>query len=164
MNEADRNEVTPKLETMLASELRAILEGISVGTELTVLPSEDLCTSLELAIPRLLRRRRSEWYNESLDGIFPAIARKTGPASVQLAGTCILITDQTVTPLLVDLVLSPSGKSIGSFRVCLGEPGGGHLGISGPECNSREAKQLLATLVSRLKDIDWSYEITAQDG
>lgn len=161
MNERDRHEVTARLEAKLASALRELLAGVAVGAEVNVDPSADFCSSLEVVLPRLLRLRHSEWAKESLDGVFVALARKTGPAALQLAGTCILITDQTVTPLLVDLVLSSFGESIESIRVRLGEPGGGPLGISGPDCNSQAAEHLLATLTTRLDEILWSYEIAS---
>ena len=163
MNEADRNEVTPKLEATIASELRALVAEIPVGAEFRVPPSEDFCASLEIVLSRLLGRRHPEWEKESLDGFFVAIARKTGAAAVQLAGTCILISDQTVTPFLVELALSPTGETIASFRVYLGEPGEGRLGISGPECNSREADELLIAIPTRLHDINWTYKIASDE-
>lgn len=163
MKESNSDPVTPSLEAQVTSELRALLAGLPAGAEFTVTPSADLCYSLELFLPQLLRCRHPEWTKESLDGVFVALARKTAPAAVQIAGTCILISDQTVTPFLVDLALSSSGESLESFRVCIGEPGGGALGISGPECNSREAKELLATLTTRLNSIPWSYKIASNE-
>lgn len=162
MNERDTNEVTPHLEAKLASELRELLAGTPIGAEFTVDPSSAFCSSLEYALPRLLRRRHAEWTKESLDGVFVAFARKTGPAAIQLAGTCILITDQTVTPLLLDLTLSSAENTVKFFRLYLGEPGEGQLGISGPECNSREAKEMLITLTTRLNNIPWSYKISSE--
>jgi hypothetical protein len=147
------------LEIQIASELNALLAAVPVGTTFTVSPASMLCSSMELLLPHLLSRQHPEWKKESLDGIFIANAIKTDTLAVQFVGTCILISDQTVTPLLVDLALTSSGESIASFRVCLGEPGGGPLGISGPACNSRGAKQLLAMISNRVKDIRWSYII-----
>jgi hypothetical protein len=88
----------PSLESQLASELRALVREFQVGDQFTVAPSADICSSLELFLPQVLRIRYREWLEESLDGIFVARALKTGPAAAQLAGTCILISDQTVTP------------------------------------------------------------------
>jgi hypothetical protein len=153
----------PSLESQLASELRALVREFQVGDQFTVAPSADICSSLELFLPQVLRIRYREWLEESLDGIFVARALKTGPAAAQLAGTCILISDQTVTPFLVDLELSPTADSVAAFRVFLGEPGSGPLGISGPECNSRSAKRLLTTMTSRLEDIAWSYTVASAD-
>jgi hypothetical protein len=155
--------VNPSLESQLASELRELVRRVPIGSQFTVPPSVDLCSSLELFLPELLRRRYPEWVKESLDGIFVARARKTGPAAVQLVGTCILISDQTVTPFLVDLELSSMADSVAAFRVLLGEPGGGPLGISGPKCNSSDAKRLLATLTDRLDGVAWSYMVASDD-
>jgi len=147
------------LDVRVASQLEELLAGVPVGSEFSILPSSDLCYSLELFMPRVLRRLHPEWSTESCDGIFVARALKIGPKEVDIAGACILISDQTVTPFRVELLLSPSGKAIRSFRVRLGEPGGGRLGISGPSCNSPEAEELLSTLPARLHDVDWSYDV-----
>jgi len=153
--------VQPSLESQVANELSSLLREIPVATHFIVEPSADLCYSLELFLPRLLSRRFSEWENESLDGIIVAEARKIGPRAAQFCGTCILISDQTVTPFFLDIVLSPNSESITSYRACLGEEGGGRLGISGPECNSVAAKQLLATVTSRLETIRWTYTVAS---
>ena len=164
MNESDMHSVSPDLEAQISSEIRLLLAGKPVGAEFDVEPSSDFCYSLELLIPQLLSKQYSEWEKESLDGIFVARARKAGREAIQIAGTCILISDQTVTPLLVELVLDSQNDSVVHFRVRLGERGGGKLGISGPDCNSREAKQLLATVTTRLNHIRWSYTIEAGGG
>lgn len=151
------------LEAQVASELWALVAEIPIGAEFTVAPSSELSSSLELFLPMLLSHHHLEWTKESLDGVFVALARKTGSESVQIAGTCILISDQTVTPFLLYLSLSSSHTTITAFRVYLGEPGGGSLGISGPECNSKDAKRLLATLSGRLSGIKWTYKIASGD-
>lgn len=156
--------VNPRLEYHLAIELSELLGQVPTGAELSVPPSSDLCSSLELFVPQLLRCRYTEWLEESLDGIFVAHAQKTATHAVRLLGTCILISDQTVTPFLIDLELSPSATSVKSFRVLLGEPGGGALGISGPACNSKDARRLLETLTGRLGDIEWVYEVASDTG
>jgi len=161
MMESDNHLVNLRLESHLVSELRELLREVPIGAQFAVSSSADICSSLELFLPKLLRNQHKEWVRESLDGIFVARALKTGPAAAQLAGTCILISDQTVTPFLIDLEVSPTIDSVVAFRVLLGEAGGGPLGISGPVCNSGEAKRLLATLISRLDSITWSYKIAS---
>lgn len=153
------HEISPHLEAQLVSELSALLAGSTVGAELVVEPGAEICDSLELVVPLLLRRRYPEWAGESLDGVFVALGVRTGPAAVRLAGTCVLMSDQTVTPLSVDLALSPSGLSLDAFSIRLGEAGGGPLGISGPPCNSHRAARLLASLPTRLPDVAWSYRV-----
>jgi hypothetical protein len=145
------------LAQQLASELRNLLRELPVGAEFAVSPSADICYSLELFVPGLLRQRFPEWQDESLDGIFVARATKTGTTSAEFVGTCILISDQTVTPFLLDLRISPISCVAAATRVMLGEPGTGRLGISGPPCNSLQAQRLLSTLVDRLDQVAWSY-------
>jgi hypothetical protein len=76
-------------------------------------------------------------------------------------GTAILITDQTVTPVMADLLISKSGSRIDRFRIRVGEPGSGFLGISGPPCNSSAAWRLFYMLENRVElgEIDWVYDM-----
>jgi hypothetical protein len=161
MNESSSDRDTSSLEAKVSSELSAVLEEISVESVLGLEPSADLFYLLELYIPQLLSRRYSEWKKESLDGFFLANARKIGSETAEFAGLCILISDQTVTPVLIRLTLTSSRDSIAAYQVFLGEPGGGHLGISGPPCNSPHAQRLLDTVSARLNNIRWSYAITS---
>ncbi len=161
MNESSSDRDTSSLEAKVASELSAILEEISVESALGLEPSADLFYLLELYIPQLLSRRYSEWKKESLDGFFLANARKIGSETAEFVGLCILISDQTVTPVLIRLTLTSLRDSIAAYQVFLGEPGGGHLGISGPPCNSPHAQRLLDTVSARLNNIRWSYAITS---
>jgi hypothetical protein len=114
---------------------------------------------LELLIPKLLRRDHSEWKYESIDGFYFSTALKTAADSCSLAGMCILITDQTITPLALDMSLTDSA-TFKSLRVRLGEAGGGRLGISGPVCTSPAAKAMLASLDHRLASVKWVYDVS----
>lgn len=154
-----RIEIRPGLKAILATEMAEILEPVPPGTRFSVPPHEHICGSLELFIPALLRTRFPEWERESLDGIFVARATKTGPGTARFLGTCILISDQTITPLWLELSLSPAKDALSSYRVLLGEPGSGRLGISGPPCNSEAARQMLETITSRFETIRWSYSM-----
>lgn len=159
MTDEENGRGAGNLAAQLASELDCLMQGIPVGARFSAPPSADVCTSLELLLPRILRKCYPEWEKESLDGIFVARATKTGPGAAELIGTCILISDQTVTPFVVHLELSPPTHSdaLSAVRISLGEPGGGALGISGPPCNSRDAQRLLASVVGRIKGVAWSY-------
>src|SRR5262249_11113626 len=101
-----------RLGAQIAFELKTLLTKVPVGANFTVSPSANFCYLLELFLPHLLSRHFPEWETESLDGIFVADALKKSHVSAQFAGTCILITDQTVAPFLVYLALTPSGESI----------------------------------------------------
>lgn len=150
----------PDLEQIAASQLAACLRGVEVSSPLSIDSSSELCYTLELLIPAILRRTHWEWENESIDGFFFASATKTSDQSADLVGTCILIRDQTVTPFLLNLSLTEPTK-LGSVRIRLGEPGGGPLGISGPASTSRAAQELLAMLVARLDGVNWVYDVGA---
>lgn len=163
MTGSDGRQVSRDVVSQLASELHDLMQGLPVGAQFTVPPSADICYSLELFIPGVLRQRYPEWEKESLDGLFVARATKMGSAAAELIGTCILISDQTVTPFRLDLNVSQEGDSdaVTAVRVMLGEPGSGPLGISGPPCNSRDAQRLLTSLVDRIDRVEWSYTLNS---
>ncbi|MDP3236531.1 MAG: hypothetical protein Q8N26_27315 [Myxococcales bacterium] len=150
-----------RLVEFLATELEELTRGVRVGAAFEVPPDSRLCSSLEFFLPQLLKARFAKWRWESLDGFFVARATCTGPTAVELIGTCILISDQTVTPFLVQLEVlrSASSSSVAVPRLLLGEPGGGQLGISGPPCNSTAASRLFSELLDRIADVKWSYTI-----
>jgi len=152
-------ERSPSLEARVASELGALMKEVAIGTQFHVASNADVCYALELFLPALLRTRFAEWKRESLDGFGIASARKVGPSAVELAGICILISDQTVTPFCAHFVVSSDGSSISAYRVRVGEAGHGPLGISGPDCNSRGATRLLDGLMARLESVRWVYAV-----
>lgn len=147
------------LRSQLVIELKEALGTVRVGEQFSVRPSDEICSSLELYLPQLLRAHYSKWRTESLDGIFVARALKSSTVAAQLVGTCILISDQTVTPFMLDIGLSAAGDSVGKVRLVLGEPGTGTLGVSGPPCDSREAQRLLASLTDRIDRIAWVFVV-----
>lgn len=152
-----------RLVSRLSNELCGLIAGLPTGARFDVSPSAEICYCLELFVPRLLRGKYPEWERESLDGIFVARATKTGPSSAELIGTCILISDQAVTPFRIELATSSLGDSVTVPRLMVGEPGAGPLGISGPPCNSRAAQRLLASVMDRIDRVTWSYVLTSSD-
>ena len=149
----------------LASALGKVLQGAAVGEPLDWNPASDLAYMLQLFIPGLLRERYCEWKSESLDAIFCSQALKTGDEAARLVGTCILITDQTVTPFMLDIELEDQARRVNSFSLAIGEQGVGKLGISGPRYGSSKAGLLLLNLNYRLDGVCWTYKITnADDG
>lgn len=151
--------VAKDLDGHVAKNLKSLLVGVSVGSEFVVDATSDLCSSLEQLLPVLFSKAYAGWRGESLDGILVARARKLGEASAELVGACILISDQTVTPLCVELTVDAAGDRIESYRVRLGEAGGGRLGISGPAYGTGKASTLPWVVVERLPSIDWAYEV-----
>lgn len=117
-----------------------------------------MCDTLELLIPKILREKHAEWDKESIDGFFFSSTVMSDDTSAQLVGTCILISDQTVTPFALNLsLLDPT--AFRSLRIRLGEPGEGRLGISGPACNSPAAQKMLLALNARLDRVNWAYDV-----
>lgn len=154
--EADR------LSSQLAVQLHELLDGLPIGAHFEVHPGADICFCLELFVPRALREQHAEWEKESLDGIFVARATKTGPTAAELVGTAILISDQTVTPFVVELAAAEVGGGVAVRHLSIGEAGAGPLGISGPAVNSRDAQRLLATLLGRMDEVAWSYTLETE--
>lgn len=148
------------LETQMAQLLSAHLQETPEGAEFQVEPSSSLCSALEVHLPHVLSASYPQWKSETLDGLFVVVARKTGPETAELAGMCILMGDQTVTPFSLRFVLDPTHTSVKTLSIRLGEPGGGRLGISGPPCHSDRAWKLHYTLRERLPMIRWAYVLT----
>lgn len=151
-------EQKPDLERLAARELDTLLQNKAIGTSLAIGMTSKLSLILERFIPQLLRREHPEWENESIDGLIFSHAVKRAEAGAQLAGACILISDQTVTPFNFDLHIAADDR-LRPIWIRLGERGDGPLGISGPACNSRSANELLAGLDARLGRIEWVYEV-----
>jgi hypothetical protein len=149
----------PDLERIAATQIADALAGRVVGEPLPIDSSSDLCATLEFLVPAVLRMRHPEWAKESIDGFFLSSATKSFDDSAEIAGTCILITDQTVTPFLLDIAPGPS-ETLQSFRIRLGEHGDGPLLISGPKCNSNAAREMLQDLNVRLDQVEWVYDVS----
>jgi hypothetical protein len=149
----------PDLERLAAEQVAACLNQVPVGSSLSIDSSSELCDILELLIPEILRRRHPEWGAESIDGFFFSSAIKNDDSAAELVGTCILISDQAVTPFALDLRLSDP-QAFASFRIRLGEPERGPLGISGPESGSPGARDMLLALNARRERVDWVYDVT----
>jgi hypothetical protein len=97
--------MTTPLEQSLVRSLRLILEPLP---DQSVISDSDefrkVCSYLESYIPAIIREVHPE--SETLDGVMATIARKTGPGAALLAGHCILIEDQTVTPFHLQIQIA----------------------------------------------------------
>jgi hypothetical protein len=161
MNGSSLHREVSSLETTVAFELVAILKEISVESALMVQPSGGFLSSLEFYIPQLLSHHYPEWENESLDGFYFTNARKIGLETAEFAGSCILISDQSLAPVLIRLTLSPARDSIAAYQVFLGEGAYGRVGISGSSRNSRKGRQLLDIFSERPNEIRWNYAVSS---
>jgi hypothetical protein len=94
-------------EQIVGRSLRTILAGVPNGE--SIADSEhlrDLLSGMEFFIPEVLRDFHHEWYADFLDDFIPVVARKTGEQEAEFLGLCILISDQTLTPIHLRLQVS----------------------------------------------------------
>jgi hypothetical protein len=153
--------MAPTIEETIACLLRAILDGLA--DDAIIENSEafrNVLNALNFFLPAILAERHPEWKHESLDGIYPDCARKTGPNDVEISGVCILISDQTLTPLHVCLQISASGNEIEWLECTLGVRGEGKLGMLRVPYDAMSDKQLVAATMGKDKDIfDWAFMV-----
>lgn len=146
-----------KLSRQIASEISGCLKGVGLGEEFKAPPDSPLYSSLELFLPAVLREKYPSWGRESFDGIFPASARRVGNDEIKIFGIAILISDQSVTPFMTDIVLTPGHDDVQLVRTFVGEPGGGILGISGSPYSQRRIAEQIADISRRIEEIFWVY-------
>jgi hypothetical protein len=148
-----------KTEESISRSLRAILDGLADGDAIGDSESfRSVLSDLEFFLPAILGEIHRPWRDESFDGIFSAAARKTGPDEAEIMGLCILISDQTVTPIHVRLQVAPLGDEIRWLECNVGERGDGKAGMLRTPYNAMSGKQL-ARVAERRNDIDWVYRV-----
>jgi hypothetical protein len=104
-----------------------------------------------------LRKSHPEWENESLDGIYPEVARKTGVDEIEIIGLCIIISDQTLTPVHLRLQLDSIDDAVSWLDCRLGEStAGGMLRVSYSRSIVYGSK---LNVLARLDSIDWVYRV-----
>jgi hypothetical protein len=148
-----------KTEETIGRSLRSILDGLADGEAIG--DSEgfrSVLSGLEFFLPAVLGEIHGQWRDESLDGILPAVARKTGPGEAEIIGLCILISDQTLTPIRVRLQVSPSGDEIAWLECNVGQRGDGKAGMARTPYNAMSGKQLVL-VAQRPNDINWAYRV-----
>lgn len=144
------------LEVQLARHLRAVLRGLCVGDSAP--DSEDLrllLSALEFYLPAVLRAVHATWKHESLDGLFSELARMSDERELEIAGNCILISDQTVTPYHVRLCLAPLADEIEALDCKLGELRHGKL----VQIPYSEDAAFGRSVADRLTKIAWKYHV-----
>lgn len=146
------------LEQNLSRSLRAILADLPDGARIP--DSEqfrEVTSGLEYLLPEVLREIHPEWRHESLDGILPLVARKTREDEAEIVGMCILITDQTVTPLYLHLQIDPAADEVSWLECRLGERG--KHGMMRTPYNQMSGKRFYA-LEGNADLIEWVYKVT----
>ncbi|MEZ5974268.1 MAG: hypothetical protein R3F33_15625 [Planctomycetota bacterium] len=145
-------------ENTIAELLERVLLGISVGEPTASEPMAHLLEVLETWLPAALAKGYPEWKRESIDGFQLAHAGQHGGNQILLAGTCILISNQTVTPFRLRIGRGDLEGQL-SLQLRLGVPGGGGLGISGPPVHSSKALKLLWGGLLPGDHVDWIYRL-----
>ncbi|MDB5172094.1 MAG: hypothetical protein JWN51_867 [Phycisphaerales bacterium] len=149
-----------KAEAFIVTSFRPVLAELPNGAHIPDSAQfRNALHGLEFFIPELLRDLHPEWKNESLDGVLPLVARKIGDAAVEIFGLCIIISDQTTTPIYVRFQLSPAGDEVSWVECKLGEAG--EQGMVRSEYKSVSAtNNRLHALSGKADTIDWVYRIT----
>lgn len=118
----------------------------------------DVLSALEYFIPEVLREIHSEWTYESLDGVFPLVAQKTGDREAELFGQCILIGDQTIVPIHVRLQVHPKEDNVIWFECNLGAKGP-HGMVRTPYRSPSSFDKQLYSLEGQEDLIDWAFMV-----
>lgn len=151
-----------RAEEIIASTLRSVLAELPSGA---LIPDSkkfrDALSGLERVLPNIIGEIHSEMLEQSLDGVLPAVARKTGDAQVEIFGLCIFIEDQTVTPMHVELQLAETADEISWMECRLGEKGDRGMvrtTYSSPTGMLKRTYAMACNCVPQ--QIDWVYQVT----
>ncbi len=123
-----------------------------------------LCRTLEFFVPAVLSEVYDFWRGESLDAFRIALARKSGPSSAELLGLCLLISDQSWTPFEFLVGITPTGKTIETLTLRVGEPGSGKGGLLRMPWGSPGVDRFASHLLERRADIAWVFEAQLEAG
>ena len=149
-----------KAEEIATRHLQAILAGIPTGETISDSAEfRDVLSGLECFLPTVLAEIHSEWTGESLDGIYPHIARKTGEGEAEILGLCCLMSDQTLTPLHLRLQLSATTDEISWLELRLGVKGQAGM-VRHPYSSTQSIHKRLHALTRKANTIEWVYEVT----
>jgi hypothetical protein len=147
-------------EQQIADGLRSILSHLPDGAEIGDSPRfRDVQTAFEFFVTEVLVKDHAEWQRESLDGFFFLTARKTADLTAEFFGLCILIRDQTTTPISMRLQVSSSANELHWFECKLGDA----------DENAADRKKVIPfdlteqrvrALSGREDQINWVYQAT----
>jgi hypothetical protein len=152
--------MTSSAEQAISRSLHVVLDELSSGENIA--DSEQfrraLC-GLEWFLPVVLAEVYPEWETESLDGIYPILARKTGDQEAEIFGQCCFLSDQTLTPLHLHFQISPDKDEVAWLECRLGEKG--KHGIVRTRYQRLDAIfKRLYLMDGRVDEIDWVYKVT----
>ncbi|MEX0642534.1 MAG: hypothetical protein WD468_07525 [Pirellulales bacterium] len=148
-----------KLEETIARRLRDLLGQFSVGDQITYNDEvRDALVCLEYFVTEVIRERHPEWKHESLDGILPFVMRKTAVLEIELIGNCILITDQSLTPVHFRIQVAKDQDEICWMECRLGERTNGEMKRIPYAINPRMGP--LLNVAGDVNAMDWYYAVT----
>ena len=149
-----------KAEQCVSRSLRTILGGVPIGASVAGSGHpQNVLDGLEFFIPEVLREIHHEWDYESLDGFIPVVARKVGELKAEIFGLCIIISDQTLTPIHLRLQVSNSVDEVLWLECQLGEKGEHGMVRTPYEFLNRAIKPLYA-LEGKEDTMNWVYNVT----
>ncbi len=112
-------------------------------------------SSLEYFIPQVLREIHAEWEHEALDAVFVECCTGIAEHEIEIVGTCIMVSDQTMVPTHTRIRVYATVNAIESMDCKLGElandtmkrtPYGGNHGCRLP-------------VATRIEEIQWTYHV-----
>jgi hypothetical protein len=119
---------------------------------------DELQSALERFLPAVLcDGYPAQWRYESFDGFRFAVARKTGPFEAELLGLCLLISDQTWTPLHVQLRASADADSIPWVLCRVGSRIGAGREFTRLPYDSTKVSKLLFSVSEHPESIAWAF-------
>jgi hypothetical protein len=153
----ERKRQASRAEQLVSRWLRSVLEALPKGAPVNHSKQfREMSLALERFIPEVLRDVDSEWEDESLDGFLPLYAIKTKEQEMEVYGLCIIISDQTLTPIHLRIRAAVSTDEIEWMRCRLGERQGG--GITRVPYSAEAIRRMLAGLAGREEEIGWVYK------
>ena len=145
-------------ELYLCKHLRPMLASVPV--ECVLADSDELrrtLSALEWFLPEVLQEVHREWSGEGLDGIYPALAKKVRDREIEIVGLCCFVSDQTLTPLHVQLQLDPTQDEVSWLECWLGEDSGN--GMRRVPYTDANVHGSMLHVLRRLDSIDWVYHV-----
>lgn len=150
-----------RAEEMASRCLRAILAPLPYGA--VIHDSDDFSLfqrALEYVLPSALREVYPWWQHESLDAFRFAVARKIGIEEAEFIGLCLLISDQTWTPIYLRMSIARESDSFDWLECRVGELGDDAGGMLRIPHKSARINELPGSVEQRLESIQWAYTIS----
>jgi hypothetical protein len=146
-----------KFEELAAQYLRLVVQGVAAGGHI---PESDarrqLQSAFELFLPLMLRGADpNHWRLEAFDAFRFPVARKTGPVEAEFRGAGLLLSDETWTPVHVQLRAAGDSDTIVWGRCAVGD----RL-VARTErlpSDSPDLGKLLESVCERPDQVDWAF-------